>query len=148
MNRLILLVAAGMIHAPGIFAQFGNLTGKIVDQSSRLVIPFGSVRLSKDGKIAGTATANIDGQYKLEKIPSGTYSLQVSCVGYDSLHISDVTINENRKLTMNLEVPPRNNLITEMIPIPLYVPKKDSTKQIPRDTVNPKPLRKKQNRPT
>lgn len=64
--------------------------------------------------------------------------MKVKSVGYDSLHISDVTINENRKLTMNLKVSPKNNQITEVIPIPLYVPKRDTIKNSPGDPLNPK----------
>jgi hypothetical protein len=138
MNRLTLLIAAGMIYSLGIYAQSGTVVGEIVDQSSNMVIPFAAIQFSKDGKIVRTVQADIDGKYKFEKIPCGTYSMKVNCVGYDSLHISDVTINENRKLTMNLEVSPKSNQITEVIPIPLYVPKRDTIKNSPGDSLNPK----------
>lgn len=134
----MLLVAAGIMTSVGLFPQSGKLVGKIVDQANGMVVPCGSVQLSKEGKTAGLTQADLDGKFKLNNIPGGSYTLKVFCTGYDSLLISDVTIHAGRKLTMNLEVSPKSAQIACIIPIPLYIPRKD--------TVPPVTLPKKQDR--
>lgn len=124
MNRKILLFMAGILATAGLFAQSGNLVGMVKNQGDGQAIPFASVQLFKDGKKAVATQSDIDGKYKLDKISPGSYSLKIKAVGYDSITISDVTINANRKLTMNIEVSPKQTRINEVIPIPNYVPKK------------------------
>ena len=143
MKFKLLLVATGMLVFIGSFAQSGDIVGKIIDRSNGLEVPFVSFKLLKDDKVTVTTSTDIDGLFKLKKIPTGTYSLRVNGVGYDSLLISDVTIKENTKLTMNLEVSLKNNHITEIIPIPPYFPKQDSLKAQTNDSLKIKGLPKR-----
>jgi len=122
MNRKTLLIIAGIMTSFGLFAQSGILVGKIMDQKLGESVPFASVQLFKDGIKRLETASDIDGKYKLENIPCGEYTLKVKAVGYDSLTISDVTIQANRKLTMNLEVSPKSARVYEVIPIPPFVP--------------------------
>ncbi len=124
MNRKILLILAGILATAGLFAQSGNLVGIVKDQGDGQAVPFAFVQLFKDGKKAVSTQSDIDGKYKFQKISPGSYSLKIKAVGYDSLTISEVTVNANRKLTMNIEVTPKQTRITKVIPIPNYVPKK------------------------
>jgi hypothetical protein len=131
MQGKMLLTIVAIMASTGLFAQTGNLVGNIKAQEDGMAVPFASIQLFKDGKKGFETAADIDGKYKLEKIPCGIYTLKVKVVGYDSLTISDVTINENRKLTMNLEVTAKRTHIYEVKPIPPFVPKKQTPTYYP-----------------
>ena len=130
----------GMMASVELFAQSGILVGKITDQKDSMAVPFASVQLFRDGKTSpGTAT-DLDGKYKLEKISPGCYTLKVKVIGYDSLTISDVTINANSRLTMNLEVSSKRDQYDRFMPIPNYYPKKKAPVIPPTHSRQPKDI--------
>jgi len=142
MIRAFLLVIAGIMVSADLMAQSGNLGGRIVNQADREVIPFGSIQLFKDVDLMSMTTSDIDGKYKIDNIPCGTYTLKVNCIGYDSLIISDVPIRASSKLTMNVEVKPKAGPM-EIIPIPNFIPKIEAPEFSPNLSPDLKPIPKK-----
>lgn len=84
------------------FAQSGMVTGVVTNSKTGEQMPAVTVQLVEINK--GTAT-NIDGEYELNNIPSGTYTLKASFVGFSSYEsqisvgtgelVHDITLNED-----------------------------------------------------
>ena len=126
MNRPVALFIV-LILSAGLHAQTGTLTGTLKDRETGKPVPFASVWLWPDGRNRLTAATDLDGKYKLEKIPDGKYSLTARAVGYDSSAISGISIKGPVSLKVDLEMMRIRASYQEIVPIPLYVPKPASS---------------------
>ena len=91
---LIFLFISGIVHA-GIT---GTLKGKIVDKET------GEPLIGCNVIITGTdlgAATDLDGSYKIIKIPPGNYKVQVIMIGYAKTNISNVLIQSDLTTTIN-----------------------------------------------
>ncbi len=62
-----------------------KIIGTVADSLTKQALPFGYVSLIKnENDIISTVETKLDGQYTFNKIPSGTYLLKISYVGYIS----------------------------------------------------------------
>jgi hypothetical protein len=74
----------------------GTIKGKVLDGESGEPVPFANVTLMDGGdQILGTTT-DFDGKYTLKPIPSGTYDVQVSYVGYQTKRVTNVSVSSDR----------------------------------------------------
>ena len=73
----------------------GRLKGKITDDSGETV-PFANVIIEKGGSQMGGASSDFDGNYDINPIPPGTYTLKASCVGYNSFVVNNIVIPGNK----------------------------------------------------
>lgn len=62
-----------------------TLKGTVVDKETKEPIPFANVTMEADGYTTGGATTDIDGNYTINNVVPGTYSLNTSFVGYERL---------------------------------------------------------------
>lgn len=77
-----------------ILAQNGAIHGKILDENGE---PVYSANISiVDGPTATGATSNFDGIYKIKPLNSGTYTLEISFVGYSSVKITGIQVSSNK----------------------------------------------------
>lgn len=77
--------------------QTGSITGTVTNKNGEPV-PTANVLLVEIGR--GTAT-NLDGEYSIENVPTGTYTLRVSFVGYKEYR-DQVTIEDGEELVKNV----------------------------------------------
>lgn len=85
-----------------VFAQnTGKLIGKVIDKNTKEVLPGANVLLM--GTSIG-ASADVDGNYEIDKIPVGTYIVRISYVGYNALSITDVVIRTGRPYTLDAQL--------------------------------------------
>lgn len=75
LTTLLLLVATS------VFSQ-NEITGRIIDAQSQEPIVFANIYFSKLEK---GATTDFEGNFKISKIPDGTYTVVVSYMGYETL---------------------------------------------------------------
>lgn len=95
--RALLLLT---LLAPAAQAQ-GALVGRVVDAESDLPLPTATVALwqvlGADSTFAGGASTRLDGAFRVEDVPAGTYRVAVSFVGYDdarrTLTVEDAEID-------------------------------------------------------
>lgn len=81
----------------------GSIMGKVYDFENKLGLPGVNVFL-KDKNI-GAAT-DIDGNFKIEKLPVGNYVIVFSCIGYSSVTLTDVIVRSNRITYQDAELMP------------------------------------------
>ncbi|MEZ4985492.1 MAG: TonB-dependent receptor [Saprospiraceae bacterium] len=75
----------------GLLAQ-GSLSGTILDGSNGDVLIGATVLVKETG--VGTAT-DFDGKYQINNVTAGTYSLEISYIGYSTITIEEVVIKDN-----------------------------------------------------
>ena len=84
-------------------AQQGRLKGKITDDSGEPV-PFANVIIEKGGSQMGGASSDFDGNYDINPIPPGTYTLKASCVGYNAYVVNNIVIPANKITYYNIKM--------------------------------------------
>lgn len=80
-------------------AQTGSITGTVTNQNGELV-PTANVLLVEVNRGAAT---NLDGEYTIDDVSTGTYTLRVSFVGYLEF-TEQVTIEEGTRITVDVEL--------------------------------------------
>jgi len=94
------LFAASTSSAQDIFQ---TVRGQVVDADSELPLIGAVVYLEKSDPIIG-ATTDVDGNFRLERIPLGRISLQVSYIGYKPLRIPNIVVNSAKEVVLNLRM--------------------------------------------
>ncbi|HET6568035.1 MAG TPA: TonB-dependent receptor, partial [Rhodothermales bacterium] len=98
-----LVMAAGTALAPaGVYAQTGTIYGVVTDAQSGDPLPGAAVRVT--GTSLATATS-LDGEYRINLVPSGNQSLEISYIGYRTEHV-DVVVPQGGRIERNIEVHP------------------------------------------
>jgi len=97
--RLLLLI---ILSSTAIFAQNGTISGKITDKTN------GDLLTGANVVVEGTklgATADLDGNYTISKVPEGVYTLKVSFISYNTINIEKVVVKQGQttKVDVSLE---------------------------------------------
>jgi len=80
----------------------GSVSGFVVDASNGERLAYTNIYL--ENTILGTAS-NDKGYYIIHRIPPGSYRIVYSYIGYDNVS-RDIIVEENRNLTLNVELTP------------------------------------------
>ncbi|MBX2977487.1 MAG: carboxypeptidase-like regulatory domain-containing protein, partial [Ignavibacteriaceae bacterium] len=100
-KKLLLIVF--MFYGATLIAQSkGSLSGKIVDAASKEPIP--GVNVIVKGTYYGAAT-DMNGNFRINEISPGTYTVEVSSIGYKTIQYTALQIeaNKNKALDIKLE---------------------------------------------
>lgn len=92
-----------------IYSQVGAINGVISNNSD--AVAFANIGLS--GTKLGTA-ADVNGKFKLNNIPVGTYTLQISAVGYKHYKKS-ITIESEKTITLSIKLEETATQIEEFV---------------------------------
>lgn len=77
------------------------LIGTVVDQSTGEALPGAQVKISGLDQIVYT---DLDGNFEVQGINPGSYTLQVSLVSYEENKIKDLVVNANKKSALKVEL--------------------------------------------
>ncbi len=95
----VLLVLAGVLPAQAVSA--GKISGKLVDAQTGEALIGANVYL--ENTMLGAAT-DLDGTYLISNVPTGTYTLVVSIVGYTETRITGVEVSESQMTRIDAPV--------------------------------------------
>ncbi len=99
--KKILIFCALLVVGITSAQETGTVTGTLVDkEAGDQPLPFANVLIKGTSK--GTTT-DFDGIYTIENIPSGTYTIEFSFVGYESLE-KEVVIIADETITVNAAI--------------------------------------------
>lgn len=138
MKRIILLLALATVYSLTLMAQKGTLKGKVTDQKTQEGLIGASVLLK--GTTQGTIT-NIDGEFNLENIQAGTYSVAVSLVGYTTI-IKEITLKPQETVTVDIELQEALIQLTDLVITGVINPKSALESSISVTSLKPKALDK------
>ena len=79
-----------------------TIKGNIIDEDSNMPIIGATVVIQNSSPLLGGAT-DIDGHFKIEHVPVGRASLQISFLGYESKTIPNIEVNSGKEVY--LEIP-------------------------------------------
>ncbi len=102
-----LLLFAFSFLAQGLLAQTGGIRGFVYNKDNDETIPFANVVIK--GTETGTV-ANADGYFILSNIKPGTYTLEVSFVGFKS-YTQEVKVSVNRIASIKAYLQPESELL-------------------------------------
>ena len=94
------------------FAQSTSLSGKIVDQKNGEELIGATVRIANTSM---GAAADVNGQYLIKNIPPGTYTIDVSLVGYVSKSLKNITIAAGESKVLSVELQPSTKELQEFV---------------------------------
>jgi len=77
-----------------ISAQSGAIYGKVVDEFGDPA-PLASIKLINGAHVSGT-TSDLEGLFKIKPIAAGTYTVEVSFIGYKTINIAGVNVSNNK----------------------------------------------------
>ena len=82
-------------------AQTGTITGTVIDEGFGSGLPGASVLVEELG--TGAAT-DIDGNYRIQNVPVGSYTVQFSFIGYGTQTVSNVEVTAGQPTEINIRL--------------------------------------------
>lgn len=93
-------------------SQSGIITGRVFNETNNEPIPFANVVVSELGI---GAVSDIDGNYKIEGIDPGVYTIRSSCVGFEELIFAEVTVTISRTLRLDFPLSEKSTVSNEVV---------------------------------
>ena len=92
--KATILLAVLIAFSGCLFAQSSAIHGKVYDELGE---PVYSANISViDGPTQTGATTDFDGRFKIKPLNSGTYTVEISYLGYSTERIEGVTVSNNK----------------------------------------------------
>lgn len=79
-----------------------TIRGTVIDKHSQFPLPGASVVVITNN-YQGVAT-DVDGNFKIENVPIGRHSIEISFIGYDPIYLNNVVLNSAKELVLNIEL--------------------------------------------
>jgi outer membrane receptor protein involved in Fe transport len=135
MQKYYFLVMMFSVLSLGLFAQSGEISGKIIDENGEGV-PFASVAIVENGKPTGIgATTDFDGFYSIKPLSPGKYDVQFSNIGYTTIREVGVVVKNDQTTYMDKKLAPSEQVIEEVVVIQYKVPLIDAGETSSKNTV-------------
>lgn len=100
-----------------------TIRGKVIDVDSKSPVFGANVVLLKNDTLIG-AVSDVDGKFRLEKIPVGRQAIKVTSLGYEESVISNIIVSSAKEIVLTIEL--REKVYqTEVVEV---VAEKDKTK--------------------
>lgn len=80
-----------------------TVRGTIIDTDNKLPLIGTTVMILDSDPLIGTAT-DADGKFRLENVPIGRITLQLSYLGYESKTIPNIVVNSGKEVILNLNL--------------------------------------------
>ncbi|MBF8249067.1 MAG: TonB-dependent receptor, partial [Bacteroidetes bacterium] len=99
MNGILLMLV--LFHLDVLGQGKGTIRGRIVDAKSREGLP--AVNVKVKGTYFG-ASSDIEGNFLIPGVSPGSYTVEVSLIGYTTVHRTDAQVEESKETTINVEM--------------------------------------------
>ncbi len=99
---LVILLMVGTY--PTAWAKSGNISGHVIDKET------GEPVIGASIQIMGTqmgGMADLDGNFMVQRIPGGTYTVMVSAVGYSKVEVSEVAVQPDNSTRLEITLEPQ-----------------------------------------
>ncbi|MCX6139059.1 MAG: TonB-dependent receptor [Ignavibacteriales bacterium] len=101
MRRLLMPLFLCLIAASQVLMAAGKIRGKVVDSGSKEPLIGANVALLSTTFGAST---DINGDFTIVNVPAGTYTLRATFVGYSSMTISNIRVNNDLTTTLDFRL--------------------------------------------
>jgi hypothetical protein len=101
------------LFAPSVYAQnTGKIRGMLVDASNGEALIGANVILA--GKSMGSAT-DIDGNFSIDLVPAGTYTINASMIGYSKKSVTGIVIKAGEVTRIDIDLAPEAFEMDEVV---------------------------------
>ena len=122
MRRFLFLLFALLLAATGaIYAQNGEIQGKVTDTKTGETVPYATVQLTVNGTIQATQT-DFDGYYSIKPLPAGAYTVKVTYVGYAASETQGVIVNADKITFLDVKMSSDATILDEVVVVQYKVP--------------------------
>lgn len=80
-----------------------TIRGQVVDKDSKAPLPFATVFLDT-GRTGKGAVTDENGFYALKDVPVGRHRLRFSCLGYETVDLTNQVLGSGKELILNIEL--------------------------------------------
>ena len=105
MKKLLFLTAA--ILFVSVFGNAQNLNqtvrGSVIDADSELPLIGVTIQILNSDPLIGTTT-DVDGIFRMDEVPIGRVSLQLSYLGYENQTLTNIVVNSGKETFLNLKM--------------------------------------------
>lgn len=91
-----------------------SIRGTVMDKESQFGIPGAIVRIVSDSSLKIQANTDVNGNFRLEKVPLGRYVIRVSFIGYQDRLIQNVIVDAGKETILNIEMEESVTKLTEV----------------------------------
>lgn len=109
---ILMALLMAMVMSPVVFADdkpysegTSNIFGKVVDAETG--DPLIGVTLTVENTFLGAFT-DLDGNFRIKKVPFGYYTVKASMIGYESAQVTDVVVTGDQNTSLNIIIKPVN----------------------------------------
>ncbi|TAK32463.1 MAG: hypothetical protein EPO28_17740, partial [Saprospiraceae bacterium] len=127
--KTLTLLLVWLVLCTGLFSQT-SLQGIVTDAESGQPILFGTVALYKNSVLITGAETDFDGFYSITEIDSGTYEVEFSYTGYQSLKVPDVEVLASKANKLDAKLVTGETLEAVMVCFSKPLVEQDYTTQV------------------
>ena len=105
LKSMLLIILTLCLYATISVAQnnYQTVRGQIVDKESKSPLIGATITWLFQESVVGTTT-DIDGKFKLEKIPIGRQSFDIQYLGYEPIMLNDLLITSGKEVVLEIEM--------------------------------------------
>lgn len=92
-----------------------SIRGQVLDKETRTPLIGAIIQLYNDTAMQAGAVADFDGNYRVDNVPVGRYTLKVQYTGYLQALSSNVIVNSGKETILNVELEPSVNTTSEVV---------------------------------
>jgi len=109
---LLLIFTSFCFSQSGHKNKTGNITGRVLDYNTKKPL-FGTtvIIIDTDEK----ASTDKTGRYEFKNLPAGTYAIECSRIGYDSVIVDNVTVSEHQTKHLNISMKEKPVKINDIV---------------------------------
>lgn len=105
MNSKHTILTLCLLLSTLLFAQNAQtIRGTITDKTAKYPIIGAAVVLKQSAEIVKNTVTNVDGEYRLEDVPYGKYTIEVSFIGYQTILNAEVNVQSGAQTILNIEL--------------------------------------------
>ena len=110
-----LLAIFFLLASAGITAQnTQTVRGAVTDKEAKFGLTGATVALFKDSTLVSGAAADIDGNFRLDNVPVGRYTLRVRYIGYLPFEMKNLIVNAGKETVLSIELEESGQKIEEV----------------------------------
>lgn len=110
MSKLYFFVVAILLPVLAV-AQTGSITGTVKDKRTQRSVP--DITIVVAGTTSG-ATSDSNGKFTITGIPTGSYNINVSGIGYEATTVFNVVVSSGNEQVLAIEVDAKNEQLKEV----------------------------------
>src|SRR5438105_2378785 len=102
MRKISSLILITALFVSKVFAQTGELQGKVTDDNTKEGVSFANVILVRNGNVITGNVADIDGDYIIKPVVPGSYELRVFGISTDTVVVTNIQISADKITYQNI----------------------------------------------